>query len=61
MMDFDGSNMYELVASMSLLGSVYTNDIENMFTFNPAVAATETTPAVSASMSVTSLLAPADR
>ena len=61
MMDFDGSNMYELVASMPLLGSIYTNDIETMYTFNPSVAATDTTPTTPASISVTSLLAPADR
>jgi hypothetical protein len=61
MMDFDGSNMHELVASQALLGSFFTEDVENMFSFNPAVAASETTPAQPATLSVTSLLTAADR
>jgi hypothetical protein len=61
MMDFDGSNMFELVESMATLGSYYSKNIENMYSFTAATAATQTTPAIPASISVTSLLAEADR
>lgn len=61
MMDFDGSNVYELVDSVASLGSFYTNDIENMFSFTPSAVASETVPARPASIAVTSLLTPEDR
>jgi hypothetical protein len=61
MMDFDGSNMYDLVASMPVNGSYFTNNIEIMFSFTPSVTATATTPDLPASITVTNLLAVADR
>lgn len=61
MMDFDGSNMYELVSSMPKMGSYYTNDIENMFSFTPSVPASGDTPAVAPQINLTSLLTENDR
>lgn len=61
MMDFDGSNMYELVSSMPKMGSYYTNDIENMFSFTPSVAASGDVPAVAPQINLTSLLTENDR
>jgi hypothetical protein len=61
MMDFDGSNMFELVASLPLLGSFYTNDLDLMYSFAPATAANGETAATPATISSTNLLIPADR
>jgi hypothetical protein len=61
MMDFDGSNMFELTRSVPLLGSFYTNDLDLMYSFAPAAAADGETPATPATVSVTNLLIPSDR
>jgi hypothetical protein len=60
-MDFDGSNMYALVPSIQTLGSLYSEDLNTMYTFSPATAATGAVAAVPARLSVTSLLIEADR
>jgi hypothetical protein len=59
--DFDGSNNYKLVASLKTLGSFYTDSINQIFSFDAPVAATETTPALPARLTSTSLLAEEDR
>lgn len=59
--DFDGSNLYDLVASPAALGSFFSDDVVGMFSFSASVkdaAGTITTPA---RLFVTSMLAPADR
>jgi hypothetical protein len=61
MIDFDGSNNYSLLESISFLGSFYTNDIDQIVTFNPPVAATEATPAIPARLTFASLLTMEDR
>jgi hypothetical protein len=62
MMDFDGSNMYELVNSLPSLGSFYSDGIENLFSFSDILSETESTPSSRpASISVTNLLTPSDR
>jgi hypothetical protein len=61
MMDFDGSNMYELANSMPIIGSFYTNDINKMYSFTAAVAETPETVAVPAQFNLTELLVEADR
>ncbi len=61
MIDFDGSNNYKLVASLKTLGSFYTDNLDQIFTFDAPVAATETTPALPARLTSTSLLAEKDR
>jgi hypothetical protein len=61
MMDFDGSNMYDLVASEVKLGSFYNEEIDNMFTFALATPASENVPTLPASINLTSLLTEEDR
>jgi hypothetical protein len=61
MIDFDGSNNYKLVASLKTLGSFYTDNLDQIFTFDAPVAATETTPALPARLTSTSLLTEEDR
>jgi len=61
MMDFDGSNMYDLAPSLLSLGSLYTQNFNNMYTFSLPIAATDATPATPARISITSLLTAADR
>ncbi len=61
MMDFDGSNMFELVPSVQQLGSFFTDELDLMYTFTPSTAATESAPATPASISTTNMLIPADR
>ena len=56
-MDFNGSNQYDLVASDKAIGSYYSDDLETMFSFSRAVAETDDTPQVPARISTTSLLA----
>jgi len=61
MMDFDGSNMFELVSSVQNLGSFYTERLDAMYTFTPGVIATDVAPAISPNISITNLLILADR
>jgi hypothetical protein len=61
MIDFDGSNVQELVSSVPVLGSFYSSDFKFMYSFSPAVQASDTSPAGPAAIYVTNLLAPADR
>ncbi len=61
LIDFDGSNSYDLVASIPSLGSFYTNSIERMFAFAPATPATETVLETPARLTSTSLLTTADQ
>jgi len=61
MIDFDGSNNYTLVESMTGLGSFYTDDISQILSFSAAIAATETEPAVPSRLTSTSLLTEEDR
>jgi hypothetical protein len=61
MMDFDGSNMNALVSSVQALGSLYSEDLNSMYTFSASVAATDSVAATPARLSVTSLLIEADR
>lgn len=58
--DFDGSNVYDLVASVARLGSFFSEDVRVMYTFTPAVAAQGNNPAVPARLNRTSLLTAAD-
>ncbi len=61
MMDFDGSNRYELVDSIPVLGSFFTKDIDIMYSFTPAKPAEGEVPATPATVSITNLLTPEDR
>lgn len=61
MIDFDGSNKYELKSSLSTLGSFYTDNIEQMITFSAPVPATDTAVAIPARLTSTSLLTENDR
>lgn len=61
MIDFDGSNIYELKSSLPTIGSFYTNNIDQIITFSAPVPAAETTLAVPARLTSTSLLTEADR
>lgn len=61
MMDFDGSNMFELVPSVETLGSFFTNELDLMYSFTPSTAASESASATPANISVTNMLIPADR
>jgi hypothetical protein len=60
MVDFDGSNLYDLVPSMPSVGSFYANDILTMFTFSEATVASETAPATPARLITTRLITPED-
>ncbi len=59
MIDFDGSNRYELVSSMPALSSVFSETI--MFSFTPAANGVNGQPAVPARINLTNLLLEADR
>lgn len=61
MIDFDGSNRYELVRSIPTLGNVYSEDLSLMFSFTPATAGISGRPAVPARINLTNLLLEADR
>jgi hypothetical protein len=56
MIDYDGSNQYELVAGLTTIGSYFGKDLDVMFTFS--AGSDEATPA---QMVRTSLRTPADR
>lgn len=61
MMDFDGSNLYDLVPSVQALGSFYSNDLTQMYSITRGVKATDDDPAVPARLQLTQLLTAADR
>jgi len=61
MMDFDGSNMYDLVSSIPLIGSFFTEDITQMYSFSPGILETPESPSVPAQFSTTELLIESDR
>lgn len=61
MMDFDGSNMLELVPSIQALGSFFADGLNLMYSFTPSAVMTESTPAAPARVSITDMLIPADR
>ena len=59
--DFNGANIYELVDSLAISGSVYSDSVETMYTFQNSVAASGEVPALPPRLVTTSLLTPADR
>lgn len=59
--DFDGSNVYELVASPPRLGSFYSEDVETMFTFSDAVVDEAGVIVTPPRLLSTSLLIPQDQ
>jgi hypothetical protein len=64
MVDFDGSNQYELVESLPTLGSYYDDAIERMFTFTNSAEITANSTDVAktiTTLSITELLIEADR
>ncbi len=62
MIDFDGSNRYELVTSIPALSSMYSENLSLMYSFTPAVAADANgQPAIPARVNITNLLLKADR
>ena len=61
MMDFDGSNMYDLVGSIPMIGSFFTEDITQMYSFTPGIVETPESPSVPVQFSTTELLIESDR
>ena len=61
MMDFDGSNMYELVSSVPKIGSFYTNNLSVMMTVSPAIVSTDVSITKSSKFVATNLFIAADR
>lgn len=61
MMDFDGSNMYDLVSAVVPIGSFFADDVAEMFTVTKAVKASGDDPATPARLNRTFLLNPEDR
>lgn len=61
MIDFDGSNRYELVASIPSLSSVFSEDLNLMFSFTPSVAGINGQVNTPARINITNLLTEADR
>jgi hypothetical protein len=59
--DFDGSNRYELVDSIVSLGSIYSEDLSLMFTFTPTSAGINGQPVTPARINLTNLLIETDR
>lgn len=60
-LDFDGSNVYDLLPSISRLGSFYTDSVEEMITFNPAEQNAEGVVTQAPRLVISSLLTPEDR
>jgi predicted heme/steroid binding protein len=61
MIDFDGSNQYELVESIPTLGSIYSEDLSLMFSFTPSAVGINGQPNIPARINLTNLLVEADR
>ena len=61
MMDFDGSNRYELVESLLSIGSFFSDDLQEMYTFKDSFTPKGDTEKTPARMHETLLLTPEDR
>lgn len=61
MIDFDGSNLYDLVPSIPRIGSFYSSSVEDMYSFTAAVSDEGGTVTTPSRMNYTSLLIEADR
>ncbi len=59
--DFDGSNQYQLVKSLPQDGSFYSKNLNTMYTFNPLIKQSLGTSSTPPRIMVTSLLIPKDR
>ncbi len=61
MIDFDGSNLYDLVPSVPKLGSYFNSSVDGMYTFNPAIKDKEDEVTTPPQLMSTSLLTPEDQ